>query len=252
MRRFLARFFLVLGIASLAVCPVLSAVPVASRTRFFHTSAGTVSITPLYHGSMRIEAGNKIIYLDPARPFEFKTAPKADLILITANDKEHLDKSVVTTLSQSGTEMISPLDVAKTFRTVWPISYGENKTWHGWTIEAVPNYNLKMFHPLAEFGYEKGLHRKGSANGYVLTYGDMRFYFSGDSDDVPEIWTLKNIDVAFVRMSFPHSNEATGAAWGALVFRPKIVVPYEYRESELGDFKKQLDRTAVEVHELEK
>ena len=39
----------------------------AGDTQTFSTSAGPVKITPLYHASTLIEAGGKVIYLDPAK-----------------------------------------------------------------------------------------------------------------------------------------------------------------------------------------
>lgn len=255
MKAILARVCSVLAVGFLASRSGLAAAPVAARTHAFRTAAGTVKITQLYHGSVRIEAGHKVIYLDPAKPFKFETAPKADLILITANDDEHVDANAVRTLTQSGTEIISPAEVVKIFPSAWPIDNGENKTWHGWTIEAVPNYREReawLVTQLHEHGFHEDPHEKGAANGYVMTYGNKRFYFSGASDDIPEIRALKHIDVAVVRMGLIHYfDRPRGVAWDALIFRPKIVIPYEYLDSDLEDFKKQLEGTGVEVRELE-
>jgi L-ascorbate metabolism protein UlaG (beta-lactamase superfamily) len=249
-----------LAIAAFVPSSALAAAPIAARTQIFPTSAGKVKITPLYHGSVRIEAGGKVIYLDPAKPFDFKKASKADLIRLTDIDEEHMDPAAVGVLSNPGTEIISPAAAVKTFPEAWPMSNGENKTWHGWTIEAVPNYNLESNHPNANFLREKSLHEKGRANGYVLSYGDERFYFSGASDDVPEVRGLKNIDVAFAcmnvdtastRMKASPNFYPTSVAWAALVFRPKIVIPYQYNDSDLVQLQEQMDGTGVEVRALE-
>jgi L-ascorbate metabolism protein UlaG (beta-lactamase superfamily) len=228
-----------------------AAASIAARAQVFATSAGTVRITPLYHGSARIEAGREVIYIDPAKPFDFSKAPKADLILITDIDEYHMDPEAEAALSKPGTEIVSPAAAARTLAEAWPINNGENKTWHGWTIEAVPNYTLESNHPRAKYAQEKGLHEKGRANGYVLTYGDKRFYFSGASDDVPEIRALKNIDVAFVRVRIGPYPDPAGAAEAALIFLPKIVIPYQYFDSDLAQFRKKLDGTGVEVRVLE-
>jgi L-ascorbate metabolism protein UlaG (beta-lactamase superfamily) len=228
-----------------------AAAPIAAPTQVFATSAGAVKITPLYRGSARIEAGREVIYIDPAKPFDFRKAPKADLILITDIDEYHMDPDAEAALRKPGTEIVSPAAAARILAEAWPINNGENRTWHGWTIEAIPNYNLESNHPRAKYAQENGLHEKGRANGYVLTYGDKRFYFSGASDDVPEIRALEHIDVAFVRMRIGPYPDPAGAAEAALIFLPKIVIPYQYFDSDLAQFRKKLDGTGVEVRVLE-
>jgi L-ascorbate metabolism protein UlaG (beta-lactamase superfamily) len=172
----------------------------ATDTQTFSTSGGPVKITPLYHASTLIEAGGKTIYLDPAKPAKLSGLPKADLILITHIHPDHMDPDSIKQVSKPETEILAPPTVVQTVTSAKPITNGETKTWQGWTIEAVPAYNLKrgpapgtLFHP------------KGRDNGYVLTYGGKRFYFSADTEGTPEMRALKNIDVAFVRMNLPYT-----------------------------------------------
>src|SRR5277367_1842386 len=158
----------------------------AAAPQIFPTSAGAVKITPLYHASTLIEAGGKVIYIDPAKPAKFDGLPKADLILITHTHSDHMDPGAIAEISKAGTEIMAPAAVVETVKTAHPISNGETKTWQGWTIEAVPAYNLKR-------GPAPGklFHDKGRGNGYVLTYGGKRFYFSGDTEGIPEMRALK-------------------------------------------------------------
>jgi L-ascorbate metabolism protein UlaG (beta-lactamase superfamily) len=72
-------------------------------------------------------------------------------------------------------------------------------------------------------------HPKGRGNGYILTLGDKKFYISGDTEDIPEMRSLKNIDVAFVCMNLPYTMSIEQAANAVLAFKPKIVYPYHYR-----------------------
>src|SRR5271157_5902641 len=187
----------------------------AAAPQTFPTLAGEVKITPLYHASTRIEAGGKIIYLDPAKPTKFAGLPKADLILITDIHQDHMDPASVAEISKAGTEILAPPAVVVTVTTARPIANGESKTWQGWTIEAIPAYNLAR-------GPAPGklFHDKGRGNGYVLTYGGMRFYFSGDTEGVPEMRALKNIDVAFVCMNLPYTMPPEEAAQAVRAFKP--------------------------------
>ncbi|HWZ81544.1 MAG TPA: MBL fold metallo-hydrolase [Terriglobales bacterium] len=216
-----------------------------AQAQTFTTAKGDVKITPLFHASTLIEAGGKAIYLDPAKPAKFPER-KADLILITDIHGDHMDPDSIKTVSQSSTEILAPPAVVQTVTTAKPIANGETKTWGDWTIEAVPAYNLKR-------GPEAGklFHDKGRGNGYVLTYGGKRFYFSGDTEGVPEMRALKNIDVAFICMNLPYTMPPDEAADAVKAFHPKVVIPYHYRGSDLQVFKKGLDGTGIEVRLIE-
>jgi len=212
----------------------------------FTTSAGPVKITPVYHASLEIEAGGKVIIIDPAKPAVFTGLPQADLILITDIHGDHLDADMIKSLSKAGTEIIAPPAVVKTVTTASPISNGETKKWGAWTIEAIPMYNLTR-------GPSEGklFHDKGRGNGYVLTYGGKRFYFSGDTEGIPEMRALKNIDVAFVCMNLPYTMTPDEAAEAVKAFHPKVVIPYHYRGQDTTVFQKDLAGTGIDVRLLE-
>jgi L-ascorbate metabolism protein UlaG (beta-lactamase superfamily) len=218
----------------------------AADTQEFPTSAGPVKITPLYHASTLIEAGGKVIYLDPAPPAKLSGLPKADLILITHIHGDHMDPDSIKQISKPGTEILAPASVVETVTAAKPMANGETKTWHEWTIEAVPAYNLKRGPQLGQL-----FHPKGRDNGYVLTYGGKRFYFSADTEGVPEMRALKNIDVAFVCMNLPYTMPPDEAADAVKAFHPKVAIPYHYRGSDLAVFQKALQGTGIEVRLLE-
>jgi L-ascorbate metabolism protein UlaG (beta-lactamase superfamily) len=231
-------------VASLLFSSVLASA--AASTQTFSTSSGPVKITPLYHASTLIEAGAKVIYLDPAKPAKLGDLPKADLILITDIHQDHMDPASIAAVSKPGTEIIAAPAVTKSVTSATPLANGQSKSWQGWMIEAIPAYNLKR-------GPEPGklFHDKGRGNGYVLTYGGKRFYFSGDTEGVPEMRALKNIDVAFVCMNLPYTMPPDEAAEAVKAFHPKIVIPYHYRGSDLTVFKKGLEGTGIEVRILD-
>jgi len=225
----------------------IGGLPVAAATspQTFETPAGPVKITPIYHASLLIQAGGKAIYLDPAKPAKFDGLPSADLILITDIHGDHMDPASIAKVSKHGTEIIAPAAVAKTVTTASVISNGETRTWDGWTIEAIPMYNLVRGPAPGEL-----YHTKGRGNGYVLTYGGKRFYFSGDTENIPEMRGLKNIEVAFVCMNLPYTMPPEEAAEAVKAFHPRVVIPYHYRGSDLNVFKKALDGTGIEVRIL--
>jgi len=220
--------------------------PAMSQTQIFSTAAGEVKITPIFHASTLIQAGGKTIYIDPAKPAKVAGLPKADLILITHIHFDHFDPDLIAALSQPTTEVIAPASVVERFPAARPIANGQTKQWQQWTIEAVPAYNLtrgpapgELFHP------------KGRDNGYVLSFGGKRFYFSSDTENIPEMRALKNIDVAFVCMNLPYTMPTDEAADAVLAFHPKVVIPYHYRGSDLNVFKQRLAGSGIEVRLLD-
>jgi L-ascorbate metabolism protein UlaG (beta-lactamase superfamily) len=218
----------------------------ARPVQTFDTSKGPVKITPVYHASLEIEAGGKIIIIDPAKPAVFTGLPQADLILITDIHGDHLDADMIKAESKAGTQIIAPAAVAKTVTEAKVIGNGEKTTWGDWAIEAVPMYNTTR-------GPAPGklFHDKGRGNGYVLTYGGKRFYFSGDTEGIPEMRALKNIDVAFICMNLPYTMTPDEAANAVKAFHPKVAIPYHYKGQDTAVFKKDLEGTGIDVRLIE-
>ena len=116
--------------------------------------------------------------------------------------------------------VIAPAAVAKTVTEAQILSNGETKTIGAWKIEAVPMYNLKRGPSAGKF-----YHDKGRGNGYIVTYGGLRIYIAGDTEGIPEMRALKNIDVAFVPMNLPYTMTPEEAADAVKAFHPKVSIP---------------------------
>ena len=234
-------------ILSVAAVAAWGAVTPNHQSDVVQTSQGPLKITPLYHGSVMLEFGGKIIHVDPWSNADYTGIPQADLIVITHSHADHMDPALLKTLRKESTILVSSPAVTDTLNgTVGDtdaISNGEKKTFMGIEIEAVPMYNLKL-----GSGPGKPFHHKGIGNGYIMTFGDTRVYFSGDTECTPEMKALKNISVAFVAMNPPRTMPATEAAACVDAFRPKIVYPYHYRGQNTQDFADGLKNTpGVEV-----
>ena len=74
-------------------------------------------------------------------------------------------------------------------------------------------------------------HPKGRGNGYILTMGGKKIYISGDTEDIPEMRALSNIDIAFVCMNLPYTMDINQAASAVNEFKPKVIYPYHFRGS---------------------
>jgi L-ascorbate metabolism protein UlaG (beta-lactamase superfamily) len=222
------------------VVVVAAAIVFAAATEEFSTSAGALRLTPIQHASLMIQAGGKVLYVDPAQG-SYDGLPQADIILITDIHSDHMDPALVDKLRKPSTVILAPKAVAEKVRGSTVISNGETKTVGSFKVDAIPMYNLK---PAAD-----GViyHEKGRGNGYILTYGGKRFYFSGDTEGTPEMKALRNIDVAFVCMNLPFTMTPEAAAEAVRAFHPAIVYPYHYRGSDTNAFAKALAGTGIEV-----
>ncbi len=206
-------------------------------------SQGEIRITPIRHASLMLQMGEGVIHIDPWSQGNYAGLPKVDLILITDIHGDHMDPKAIAQVKKDGTKILAPPAVKQTVTEAEAISNGESKTVEGIKIEAVPMYNLERGPgPGARY------HDKGRGNGYIVTLGGKRLYFSGDTECVPEIKALKDIDVAFLTMNLPFTMPPEEAAACVKAFRPKIVYPYHYRGSDLKVFESALkDEKGIEV-----
>ncbi len=235
-----ALFVFTMAVAFAAIAP-------NKQADVVETSKGPLKITPIYHGSVMLEFAGKIIHVDPWSQADYTGLPQADMIVITHSHADHMDPAVIKTLRKEGSILLAPPAVTDTLNgTVGDtdaISNGEKKTFLGVEFEAVPMYNLVF-----GSGPGKPFHHKGIGNGYIMTFGDKRVYFSGDTECVPEMKALKNISVAFLAMNPPRTMPPAEAAACADAFRPKIVYPYHYRGQNTQEFADALKKTpGVEV-----
>lgn len=207
----------------------------------FSTSAGTLKITPIQHASLMIQAGGKTLYIDPAEG-SYDAQPKADYILITDIHGDHLAPPIVNKLKKAETVIVAPKAVAAQLAGAKVLSNGEKTTVGPFAVEAIPMYNLTRGPSAGQL-----FHDKGRGNGYIITYGGKRFYFSGDTEAIPEMKALKNIDVAFVCMNLPYTMTPQEAAEGVRAFHPAVVYPYHYMGSDTNQFAKALEGTGIDV-----
>lgn len=192
------------------------------------TSSGDVKITFIGHGSLAITFNNKVIQVDPyGKLTDYAKQPKADLILITHDHPDHLDADAIRMVRTTNTTVVLTSICAERLGSGQVMKNGDTLTLLGIKIEAVPAYNLVHKRPDGQ-----PFHAKGAGNGYVLTFGDKRLYIAGDTENTPEMKALKNIDVAFLPMNLPYTMTPEMVADAAQAFKPKILYPYHYGETD--------------------
>lgn len=212
----------------------------------FSTKAGPLKLTAIRHASLMLEAGGKIVHVDPWSQGDYTGLPKADLLLITDSHGDHFDVKAIDLVRRPDTVVIAPAVVAEKLAGARVLRNGESTDAAGFHIEALPMYNVKR-------GPADGqvYHAKGRGNGYVLTWGGFRLYIAGDTEVTPEMRALKNIDAALICMNLPYTMPPEEAAEAVKAFRPKVAIPYHYRGSDLGVFEKALAGSGIEVRILD-
>ena len=187
---------------------------------------GNIELTPMTHAHVQVEFGGKVIHVDPTMMSNVKGGKPADMIIITDIHGDHMDQKAIDALKKATTIVVAPKAVAGKITGVKTevIGNGETRTIDGVMITGVAGYNLQRGPAAGQF-----FHEKGRANAYVLTLGGQRIFFSGDTECVPEIKALTNIDVAFVTMNLPYTMPPDEAAACVKAFRPRIAYAYHYR-----------------------
>lgn len=188
------------------------------------------TINPVEHATMVLNWGGTIIYVDPIGGKEtFSKFTEPDMVLITDIHGDHMDIAILEAIAVEKTVLFAPKAVFEKLpeslqNKTQVINNGDLINDFEMTIEAIPMYNLR----------EEALkfHEKGRGNGYVLERNGKRIYISGDTEDIPEMRNLKNIDIAFVCMNLPYTMTVEKAAEAVLAFKPKTVYPYHYRGTE--------------------
>lgn len=184
-------------------------------------------LTPISHATAVFSWSGKTFYIDPVGGKDAFAGQKTpDMILVTDIHGDHLNAETLAAVTAPNTKIIVPQAVADQLpEDMKPkliiVKNDETINLMGFEITGIPMYNLRE--------EAKQFHTKGRGNGYVIEKDGMRVYFSGDTEDIPEMRALKNIDKAFVCMNLPYTMTVDKAAEAVLDFAPKQVYPYHYR-----------------------
>jgi L-ascorbate metabolism protein UlaG (beta-lactamase superfamily) len=212
----------------------------------FTTKSGKkVVLTAIKHASIEINYNGKEIEVDPVSGLEpltdYSKFPKADLILITHDHTDHLDQKAISSLWKPGTILIAnPTSAKRIMEKSIVIGNGEHlNLGSDILIDAVPAYNTTLGH--LQF------HPKGRDNGYVLTLDGLRVYIAGDTEDIPELKKLKNIDIAFLPVNQPFTMTPVQAAKAARIIHPKVLFPYHYSETKIERVAQLLKGSGIDV-----
>jgi L-ascorbate metabolism protein UlaG (beta-lactamase superfamily) len=192
------------------------------------TSVGDLEITFVGHGTLLFTLGKTVIHVDPvSAEADYTKLPRADLILVTHEHGDHLDPAAVAAVRQEGTVILLTEKCAPSVSDSIVMKNGDTRAVGEVKIEAVPAYNLVHKRPTGD-----PFHPRGVGNGYILTFGDTRVYIAGDTENLPEMKQLRDIAIAFLPMNLPYTMTPEMVAEAARAFRPRILYPYHYGETD--------------------
>ena len=215
------------------------------QTDTFKTKGGKeVVITAIKHASLRIQYDGLEIQVDPVAEFapatDYSKFPKADVILVTHEHFDHFDRGAIATLRKDGTQIVANPAVQKMLGFGTALANGESCALAKViALDAVSAYNTTpgrtQFHP------------KGRDNGYVLTIDGLRIYIAGDTEDIPEMAKLKDVDVAFLPCNQPYTMTPEQVAKAARTIKPKVLFPYHYSQTPVKRVAELLADTSIDV-----
>ena len=212
----------------------------------FKTKSGkTVKFHALVHASIRIEYDGKEIEIDPVtklgnRTIDYVSMPKADYLFVTHEHGDHFDKEAIRLLTGDKTQLIANKRCADMLGNGQVMNNGDKKQIaDDFTVEAVPAYNTTegrtQFHP------------KGRDNGYILTIDGLRIYIAGDTEDIPEMQSIKDIDIAFMPCNQPYTMTTEQLVKAAKTVKPKVLFPYHYGQTDVSGVPSLLKDSGIEV-----
>lgn len=194
------------------------------------TSAGELIMTFIGHGTLMFTINDMVIHIDPVSNYaDYSKLPKASLILVTHHHSDHLDINAINNIKSEKTKIICSEICNKSIVSGIVMKNGDKTNACNIDIEAVPAYNIVHMR-----GNGQPYHPKGEGNGYILTIGDKRIYIAGDTENIPEMKNIKNIDIAFLPMNLPYTMSPEMVVDAVKMIKPEILYPYHFKNTDTG------------------
>ncbi len=216
---------------------------------FFTDSGLPVAITLVKHGTLALSYKGQTIHVDPVGRYGKATDyavefPKADVILVTHEHGDHFDRDAIAALTEAGkTTLVTNARCAEMLGYGTVMANGDSgKILGDVAIDAVPAYNYTEGH--TQF------HPKGRDNGFVLTVDGLRIYIAGDTEDIPEMAAIRDIDVAFLPVNQPYTMTVDQCVHAAEVLSPKVLIPYHFSQTDLSSLPGRLDGIRVLLRKM--
>ena len=217
--------------------------------RFRTLSGACIDITLIKHGSLEIRYKGLSFQVDPVsglgKPTDYAAEfPKADVILVTHEHGDHCDKTAVEALRKEDTRLVTNARCADILGWGTVMANGDELSLReDIHLDAVPAYNTTEGH--LQF------HPKGRDNGFILTLDGFRIYIAGDTEDIPEMAGMNNIDVAFLPVNQPYTMTVEQCVHAARTLSPKVLIPYHFSQTDLSSLPEALPGIEVRLRQMQ-
>lgn len=203
-----------------------------------------VALAFIRHGSVVVDIDGFVVYIDPVTMFgtDFVALPKADMILVTHEHKDHFDPDAIAQITTDSTKLIVSERVAELYGNGLPMLPGDTIEIEpqNFTLTATPAYNITEghldFHPKA---------RKDI--GFIFDIDGTRIYVAGDTEDIPEMADFRDIDIAFLPVNQPYTMTPEQALRAADMIGPRILYPYHFGDTDLRALVERLATSDIDV-----
>ena len=214
----------------------------------FKTDSGKeVYVHALAHATMYIEYDSLTIYIDPVsrmggKEFLYLEMPRADFVFVTHEHGDHFDRNALANMTAA--QLITNARCAEMLGYGTVMANGDSMELRDdIKVEAVPAYNCsegrEQFHP------------KGRDNGFILTLDGLRIYIAGDTEDIPELADVKDIDVAYFPCNLPYTMTPDQLVNAVNIVKPKVVFPYHFSNTDVSVLPARLPDTDVRIRKYQ-
>ena len=246
MKKILTLLLAVLGLNTACSQTVKPVTAEPYEVDVFNTKSGkTVTFYALTHASIRIQYDGMEIEVDPVtklgnKVIDYASMPKADYIFVTHEHGDHFDKEAIKVLTGESTQLVMNKRCEEMYDDDCAVLNNDQSATFGVIkVEAVPAYNTTegrtQFHP------------KGRDNGYILTIDGLRIYIAGDTEDIPEMSAIKDIDIAFLPCNQPYTMTPDQLVRAAKIIKPKVLFPYHYGQTDVSGIPEMLKDEGIDV-----
>ena len=239
-----------ISLLGLLACTSKGKSEAAYETENFPAENGSpVTVALIKHGSLAISWNGLSIQVDPVAEYgkhtDYATEfPKADIILLTHEHQDHFDKNAIEALKKPDTKLFTNEVCAQALGWGTALANGDKvAVAETISLEAVPAYNTTEGH--TQF------HPKGRDNGFILSLGGFRIYIAGDTEDIPEMEDIKDIDVAFLPVNQPYTMTVEQCVRAAKTISPKVLIPYHFSDTDLSSLPEQLPGITVLLRQMQ-
>lgn len=194
------------------------------------TDDGDLEMVFLGHASLLFKWQDEVIYIDPSsREADFYKLPKATKVFVTHHHGDHCDPGALKAITVDDTKSFMSALAHEQWSQGMVLYPDQAELIDGIKIEVLPAYNL-----VHKRDDGTPFHVKGECNSYLLTIGGKRIFIGGDTENTPEMKSLKNVDIAFLPMNLPYTMTPEMVADAAKGFKPAILYPYHYGNTDLS------------------